>query len=228
MAALVLLALCASASSNALAASNQALSSRLNTSADTRIIETPEAPLKVILSRFASMPGLSARFREEKRIALLRDPLVSEGSIYFAPPESLARYVRTPVASVVLLVGDRVSYDFKGDRGELDIDSHPMIRGMSSIIRLLLAGDADALTRLFEVKTVIADSDDWEIFFLPRLATLRKTIASVRVRGTGGKLRDLRVAEHNGDETTTIFSDVDIARSFSSNEAENIFRLPES
>ena len=190
--------------------------------------KNPGAPLRVILARFASMPGLSAEFREEKRIALLREPLVSQGSIYFAPPERLARYVRTPIPSIVLLIGDRVSYDFKGDRGELDIDSHPMIRGMSSIIRLLLAGNAVGLEKLFSVKAEVVDSDLWEIFLVPIHAPMRDSIATIRVRGAGGKLRELHIAERNGDETTTRFSVVDTTRRFSASEVQQFFRLPES
>lgn len=174
------------------------------------------------------MPGLSAEFREEKRIALLRDPLVSQGSIYFAPPDRLARYVRTPVPSVVLLIGDRVWYDFRGDRGDLDLDSHPMLRGMSSIFLLLLAGDVEGLGRLFDMKADIAESGRWEIILRPSQQPLRESIESMRVSGTGAQISELHIAERNGDETTMHFSAVDSARRFSASEAEQIFRLPNS
>ncbi len=182
----------------------------------------------IILARFAAMPGLSAEFREEKRLALLMDPLISEGAIYFTPPDRLARHVRSPIPSVVLLLGDRVSYDFKGDRGDLDIDSHPMIRGMSGIFRLLLTGDAEGLERLFDIKAEIAGSGAWEIVLHPRDQPLRDSIDSMRIRGKGAQLTELYIAERNGDETTTSFSDVDSARQFSAGEAEQFFRLPQS
>ncbi len=185
------------------------------------------SPLQSILARFAAMPGLSAEFREEKRIALLRDPLVSQGSIYFAPPDRLARHVRTPIPSVVLLIGDRVSYDFKGNRGDLEIDSHPMIRGMSSIFRLLLAGDAEGLERLFDVKAEIVESGRWEIVLRPSQQPLREAIESMRVSGSGARLGELHITERNGDATTMKFSAVDSARRFRTGESDQIFRLPD-
>ena len=186
------------------------------------------SPLQSILAKFAAMPGFSCDFRETKRIAILRDPLVSRGSIYFAPPDRLARYVRTPVPSVVLLIGDRVSYDFKGDRGVLDIDSNPMIRSISSTFRLLLAGDTEALKRRFDMNANLAESGHWEIVLRPSRQPLSESIQFMRVSGIGTQLGELHIAERNGDETTMNFSAVDPARQFSDSEAAQIFRLPDS
>jgi hypothetical protein len=99
---------------------------------------------------------------------------------------------------------------------------------MSSIIRLLLAGNAVGLEKLFSVKAEVVDSDLWEIFLVPIHAPMRDSIATVRVRGAGGKLRELHIAERNGDETTTRFSVVDTTRRFSASEVQQFFRLPES
>ena len=59
--------------------------------------------LEQLLARFAAMSGLSARFREEKRMALLAAPLVSEGTLYFAPKGRLARHITAPAPATVLL-----------------------------------------------------------------------------------------------------------------------------
>ncbi len=48
--------------------------------------------LDQLLARFAGMSGLSAKFREEKRMALLAAPLVNEGILYFAPKGRLAAH----------------------------------------------------------------------------------------------------------------------------------------
>ena len=59
--------------------------------------------LDQLLARFAGMSGLSARFREEKRMALLAAPLVNEGTLYFAPKGRLARHITTPAPATVLI-----------------------------------------------------------------------------------------------------------------------------
>jgi len=46
--------------------------------------------LAALLARFAKAPGIYARFREEKHLAMLQVPLVNEGTIHFTPPGRLA------------------------------------------------------------------------------------------------------------------------------------------
>ena len=59
-----------------------------------------EAPtLESVLAGFARVEALSAHFKEEKRMALLTVPLVSEGDLYYQKPRSLARHTRSPSAS---------------------------------------------------------------------------------------------------------------------------------
>src|SRR5689334_3239312 len=57
----------------------------------------PEAAVAIdatgLLRAFSGMPGLEARFREEKRIALLARPLTSEGRLFFTHPGLLLRRV---------------------------------------------------------------------------------------------------------------------------------------
>lgn len=171
------------------------------------------------------MPGLFAEFREEKRITLLREPLVSQGSIYFAPPDRLARLTHSPAPSAILLIGDRIAYEDRGERGSIDIDSHPMIRGMSDIFRALLAGDGDALRTVFEVQSLPRDGEGWEITLRPRHAPMRDSISAIRVQGTDAHLTELHIAERSGDETTMEFSAVDTERRFSADEVAKIFGL---
>src|SRR4051812_34136298 len=73
--------------------------------ADDKPAPAAATGLDALMARFRAIPGLSARFREEKRIALLARPLVSEGTIHYAPPGRLARHQLTPTISSVLLEG---------------------------------------------------------------------------------------------------------------------------
>lgn len=184
--------------------------------------------LETLLERFTQVPGISAEFREEKRINLLRDPLVSEGSIVFAPPGRLVRRTRIPTASVLLISGSRLSYLANGERRSLDVDSHPMIRATTDIFRLVLAGDSQALRSRFEVRTENLGNDQWEIALQPKLAPLTDTISEIRIEGNVDRISKIHIGEINGDETTTTFSSMDTNRQFSISEAEQIFRLPDS
>ena len=52
---------------------------------------TPIA-LEELMGRLAESGGVRARFRETKHLSLLTAPLVSEGTLYFAPPDRFARH----------------------------------------------------------------------------------------------------------------------------------------
>ncbi len=57
-----------------------------------------DAPIAIdaLLARFKAVPGLQAKWHEEKRIALLAKPLVSDGTLHYAPPQKLARHTLSP------------------------------------------------------------------------------------------------------------------------------------
>jgi hypothetical protein len=184
--------------------------------------------LEVLLERFTQVAGITADYREEKRMSLLRDPLVSEGSIVFAPPGRLIRHTRIPAASVLLISGSRLSYMANGERKSLDVDSHPMIRATTDIFRLILAGDSQALRSRFDVRTATRGDDQWEITLQPKLPPLTDTISEIRIEGSVDRLSKIYIGEINGDEATTTFSAMDTNRRFSVSEAEQVFRLPDS
>ena len=52
--------------------------------------------LEELMSRLARSGGVRARFRETKHLSLLTAPLVSEGTLHFAPPDRLARHTTHP------------------------------------------------------------------------------------------------------------------------------------
>ena len=74
-----------------------------------------KAPANVdaLLAGLSKAPGLYAHFREEKHITLLQAPLVSEGSIYFAPPSRFARHTEKPIKSVMIIDGNQLSMEHR-------------------------------------------------------------------------------------------------------------------
>ena len=62
--------------------------------------------LEALLGHFAASPGLRAAVEEEKHISLLREPLVSHGTIAFVPPGLLVRVIDEPVSSLLVIDAD--------------------------------------------------------------------------------------------------------------------------
>lgn len=185
--------------------------------------------LASLLREFAAMPGLSARFRETRRLEILREPLSSSGVLHFAPPDRLVRRVEEPVASTLLVAGDVVAIRGAGGDWNVDLDVHPAVRSFVDGFRLLLRGDLDALEAAYTIEfeaSAAAATADWTIRLVPRAEALRRAVASIALAGRGRMVRELRVREANGDETLDEFFEVDADRRFSDAELEGLFRLP--
>ena len=181
--------------------------------------------LDALIASFAAMPGLAARFREEKQLSLLQVPLVSEGVLYFAPPDRLVRHVEKPAPSTLLLRGDELVLGTAADQHAIDLSSQPAVRSFVDAFRLVLAGDLAQLRALYDIQFHAAGASGWQIQLAPRDERLAGVIRSIEVAGSGAELREVRVVQTSGDATTTRFRDVDRNRHFSAAELEALFRI---
>ena len=159
----------------------------------------PEATpsLETLLARFAASPGLRASVEEEKHISLLREPLVSHGTIAFVPPGMLLRVIDDPVSSLLVIDAEGLRYEAEGQRAAFEVAAHPMLRALVDGMRHLFAGDADALRSAFEI-TWALDAEDpmaWRLDLRPRHAATRDRVARLEIRGRGWTLGTLRVVE---------------------------------
>ena len=183
--------------------------------------------LDTLVRGFAAIPGLSARFREDKQISLLQVPLVSEGVLYFAPPGRIARHVERPAPSTLLLRDGELTMGTAGDQHTLDLAAQPALRSFVDAFRLVLAGDLVRLRELYAIEfRTIGDGPRWQIQLRPREERLAGVIRSIEVLGHDSVLLELRVVEVDGDESVTRFTDVDRNRRFSAAELEALFRIP--
>ena len=185
-----------------------------------------ELDLATLLARFATIPGLVAPFHEEKRLSLLREPLVSRGVVYYAPPQRLARVVDEPAPARVVVDGQRLVFMSAGERGAIGLDAHPMLRVFVDSLRMLLHGDVDGLHETFHItfaRVGPAKELGWSVLLRPREDPLRRFLTSIRIAGNDRAIRTFRIRERNGDETRMTFSTVDPKHRFSAREIADIF-----
>lgn len=187
--------------------------------------------LDQLLARFAGMSGLSARFREEKRMALLAAPLVNEGTLYFAPKGRLARHITSPAPATVLIDEGSLRYADAGGSETLTLDQNPVLRLFIDSFVKIFAGDREALARLYTMELVglpaAADgAPRWSLRLRPRVAPMTQVIERIDIEGHDVVLETMRIVEIGGDETITSFTEVDAARRFTDQELAALFSLP--
>jgi outer membrane lipoprotein-sorting protein len=116
----------------------------LPSAAGTRAAEEPPT-LEALMKGMAGASGVVARFREEKRLALLSEPVESRGTLYFVPPNRLSRETTEPSASRLVIDGNRVSFRDAAGGDAMDLSASPIAREYVSNFIVLFNGDLDAL-----------------------------------------------------------------------------------
>lgn len=191
-------------------------------SAETRAVTDVDG----LLAECAKMPGLAARFTEEKKIALLAVPLRSSGSVHFMRSRGLVRHTTEPSKQSVL-VSDKeiVFWDGKSTK-RISLASSETVEAFARVFSLILAADRAGLERHFSLDFRPREQGVWSLKLVPKGAALKGVIAAIEVDGRGSVLSTLTVREVNGDVSTTRFSDVDTAKRYSDDEARRVFQVP--
>jgi hypothetical protein len=188
-----------------------------------------EAPrsltLDELLRQMASTPGVVAEFRESKELALLEAPLEARGTLYFMPPNRLARVTRLPSVTRLVLDGSHMRFEDATGANEVELGDDPVARHFADNLMAIWRGDRAQLERLYALEFQ-AEAARWELALAPRGAPLDRFIASIRLRGDGAEMREMDLLEKDGDRTRTSFMRSDVAHRFDAEEQRAIFGAP--
>ena len=186
--------------------------------------EIPHGPLtlEILMQHMATTSGVRAEFHEVKQIALLEQPLESDGSLYFIPPARMARITRAPGATTLVINGAHMSYRDTTGGNSIDLSANRVARTIVENFVVLFNGDLSALREHYNVGFQ-ADGARWQMRLAPKGPPVSQLIASIELRGDGPALEQMVVLEKEGDRTTTFFHDVVTDTRFSPEELSQIF-----
>src|SRR5262245_45294441 len=185
-------------------------------------VQHPIATLEDLMQRLAASSGVQARFRETRYVSLLTAPIESEGMLYFAPPDLLARYTTRPGRSSVVVRGSHVTLRDETGTQDLALDSSELASALIDHLIGLMRGDLSALRARHNVEFRLHGLG-WELRLQPKSRLVRSVIDSIRIEGRGGEPITIEVVETSGDRTVTSFSEVLRGRTFTSSEMEELF-----
>lgn len=205
--------------------------------------ELPEAPpghprtKDELFEKLATLTGLEATFVETKKMALLKVPLRSEGTLYYMRPGYLLRQVTAPKPSSVLITPERLQMtDAQGSR-TMDLRSRPDVKLFVESFIKVLAGDHAALATTFDIsftrhtpKLGDATNDptsplDWTLTLTPKSSPLNHIIRRLALSGKGYAVQRIEVLETKGDSSTTELRVKSIGRNFSPEEKQRLFGI---
>ena len=178
---------------------------------------------ELLLKRFRNLQGFSAQYKEEKSIALLKQPLLSEGRIYYSPKANLLRVTDKPEKSRLLLKGEMLSLQDASGQIRLDLSNKPVVRIFVRSFLDVLRGDYQALVKSYELR--FSEGPTWKLRLKPKSKTLRRVIQELIFEGRGNELKIMKIKESNGDTSTSYFSKVS-KKKFSAAERKKLFGSP--
>lgn len=181
--------------------------------------------LEAMFARMSRITALECRFHEEKRIALLSAPILTDGTIHYVRPGRLARRITSPSPQVVLIDGANLRMWDGSHEESLDLATQPVVRSFVDSILSLLAGDRAALERSYTL-AIESSATGHVVTLTPRASPLDRFLTRIRFTMTPGyDLTRMEMTEVSGDSTVTTFSDVDDRRRYTAAELSRLFSL---
>lgn len=178
--------------------------------------------LDELLRHMASTRGVVAEFREVKLLALLDAPLETRGTLYFVPPDKLARVTRSPAETRLLLDRDRMRFEDEAGASDVDLSANPVALQFARNLIVLWSGDRAALEAVYKLD-FSAEGALWKLALTPRGAPLDRFITYIRISGDGPKILDMDLLESDGDRTKTVFEKTEVDHAFGPDEEKAVF-----
>jgi hypothetical protein len=105
-----------------------------------------------------------------------------------------------PRPEYLVLAGGVLTVERRGHRHVLDMHRYPQIQPFVESIRATLAGDREALERVFRVEFT-GSVERWDLILVPLDRQLAKVITQVEIDGSRDQLRRIEIRQADGDRS---------------------------
>lgn len=153
-----------------------------------------------LMQQLGQVRNAQARFVERKYIALLDKPVESSGELSFTAPDRMEMRTLRPKKQSLLLDGNRLTMAQEGRTRTVSLQSYPEVAAFVEGIRGTLAGDRQALERVYQVH-LIGNAARWQLLLVPREASMSRIISRIRIGGSQGEVLSVAYDHADGDRS---------------------------
>jgi outer membrane lipoprotein-sorting protein len=142
-----------------------------------------------------TQPSLQANFREERHLAMLKDPVVNEGKVWFTLPDKIRREIGGKTPSTTVIDGKKMSiyYPNYQQLEVYDLEKRPLIKDS---LRALTAGlNFREVTSYYDMQGS-KNGSEYQITLSPKTAAVRKLVKTVDLT-IDENLTPMRVVVHD-------------------------------
>ncbi len=142
-----------------------------------------------------TQPSLQANFREERRLAMLKDPVVNEGKVWFTLPDKIRREIGGKTPSTTVIDGKKMSiyYPNYQQLEVYDLEKRPVIK--DSLHALTAGLNFREVTSYYDMKGS-KNGSEYQITLSPKTAAVRKLVKTVDLT-IDENLTPVRVVVHD-------------------------------
>jgi outer membrane lipoprotein-sorting protein len=127
---------------------------------------------------YQNRTSLQANFREERHMAILKDPVVNEGKIWFTPPDKIRREITGNSPSTTVIDGKKMTiyYPNLKTAEQYDLEKRPIIR---QSLQALTAGlNFQRVSDYYSIEGTKEDKS-YVITLTPKTAAIRRLVRSL-------------------------------------------------
>ena len=150
-----------------------------------------------ITARLVKTPMTQGVFQQEKRLKILRKPLLSTGTFTYHQSKGVIWKTLTPIPSVLMINESKLLTG----QGEQTVPA-----AFGNVFKALLGGELNRLSEGFDI-TGKEQKTSWHLQLTPKDTLLKKVINTILLTGDTD-LRTLEIQEVTGNQTRISFSNI--------------------
>ncbi len=165
-------------------------------------LSAPAAQFTVgqLMAALANNNQGAATFTEKKYLSILDRPVESSGELLFVPPARLEKRTTKPEAETLVLDGGVLTVERRRQKHVLLLKDYPEVASMIESIRATLAGDRQALERVYHL-SLQGSSDRWTLVLTPLDGRVGDVVARIRMDGARAEVRTIEIVQTDGDRS---------------------------
>jgi outer membrane lipoprotein-sorting protein len=157
--------------------------------------------LSQVMRALATVPAVEAAFREEKTLALLQEPLITQGVLYYRAPAYLRKRTLKPQPEEFQADGDWLTIEMaEQGRRDFNLKGYPQLQPFVEAIRATQAGDQATLERYYQLEFQ-GTLENWVLHLTPRDRQAAGFIKAIIIRGQRAWIASVETLEPDGDRS---------------------------
>ncbi len=167
--------------------------------------------MEMLTQQAASMQCMNCRFTQQKTMAMLAEPTVSEGLMNYNSPDKMRWEYTSPYSFALLVDGEKITKITDGNEEVLDAKSGRIYQGIVNIIMSSATGQKLFDKSMFDV-AITDDGEFWKAEMKPKKHNMKRMFSMLTFyfAKSTNIINKVEMTEASGDVTTIQFYDMKI------------------